>query len=232
MSKSHGSDRRRNGGYAMAGELALPGRDIVLFDFPAFEDRLSPLRKAGGVRVDSRIDHFPGANIVPCRKSRPTFGIASETSSSWSYRARPWKGDCRRTAPPVDGQLASLNPGGVAGRLVWASAAKAGRSGVLLAQPPDLLDAGYRTNDGRVIVADKKKKAILGVFPNRERVRVLSLLEDFPEFSRRDDVLEAALGGPGRRAPPPMMMDAVRIDRDVPPSTTHTTSRGPWRRDR
>src|SRR5215204_7504207 len=60
MSKSYAVIGAGNGGYAMAGELALLGRDIVLFDFPAFEDRLSPLRKAGGVRVDSRIDHFPG----------------------------------------------------------------------------------------------------------------------------------------------------------------------------
>ena len=76
MSKSYAVIGAGNGGYAMAGELALLGRDIVLFDFPAFEDRLSPLRKAGGVRVDSRIDHFPGgveSILLPCRKSRPTF---------------------------------------------------------------------------------------------------------------------------------------------------------------
>src|SRR5215212_3395841 len=124
MSQSYAVIGAGNGGYAMAGELALLGRDIVLFDFPAFEDRLSPLRKAGGVRVDSRIDHFPGG-----------------------------RGEHFAPLPQLrDGQLVLLNPGGVGGCLVWASALQeAGRSGVLLAQPADLLYAGYRTNDGRVV---------------------------------------------------------------------------------
>jgi opine dehydrogenase len=223
MSKSYAVIGAGNGGYAMAGELALLGRDIVLFDFPAFEGRLSPLRKAGGVRVDSRIDHFPGGrgeHFAPLPQiTTDISGIASADVVIVVVPGQHHEKVIAAALPHLrDGQLVLLNPGGVGGCLVWASALqKAGRSGVLLAQPADLLYAGYRTNDGRVIVADKKKQAVLGVFPNCDRDRVLSLLEDFPEFSPGTNVLEAGMGGPGMLVHPlPMIMNAVRIDRDAP----------------
>ncbi len=49
-----------NGGTAMAAELSLLGRDLVLVEMPGFEARLNVLRDAGGIVVESRIDHFPG----------------------------------------------------------------------------------------------------------------------------------------------------------------------------
>jgi hypothetical protein len=49
-----------NGGTAMAAELSLLGRDLVLVEMPGFENRLKVLREAGGIVVESRIDHFPG----------------------------------------------------------------------------------------------------------------------------------------------------------------------------
>ena len=84
-----------------------------------------------------------------------------------------------------DGQLVLLNPGGVGGCLVWASALqKAGRSGVLLAQPADLLYAGYRTNDGRVVVADKKKQAVLGVSQTATGPECCRFSRTFPSSRR------------------------------------------------
>src|SRR5829696_4356388 len=53
-----------NGGCAMAAELALLGREVALFDYPAFEERLAPIREAGGIEVESRINHFPGGRGV------------------------------------------------------------------------------------------------------------------------------------------------------------------------
>src|SRR5580692_5633222 len=57
-----------NGGCAQAAELSLRGRDIALFDYPAFESRLAPLRAAGGIQVESRVAHFTngiGTHFAP-----------------------------------------------------------------------------------------------------------------------------------------------------------------------
>src|SRR5215204_689918 len=134
MSKSYAVIGAGNGGYAMAGELALLGRDIVLFDFPAFEDRLSPLRKAGGVRVDSRIDHFPGGrgeHFAPLPQiTTDISGIASADVVIVVVPGQHHEKVIAAALPHLhDGQLVLLNPGGVGGCLVWASALqKAGRS--------------------------------------------------------------------------------------------------------
>src|SRR5215211_2967232 len=60
-----------NGGCAMAAELALLGREVVLFEYAAFEDRLGPIREGGGIEVESRVDHFAGGRgtyFVPLRR--------------------------------------------------------------------------------------------------------------------------------------------------------------------
>jgi opine dehydrogenase len=117
------------------------------------------------------------------------------------------------------GQLVLINPGGVGGALVWRRAlAKAGIEGVMLAQPSDLLYAGSRLPDARVIIGDKKRKAALGVLPNADRSRVFGILaQDFPEFVPAENALVAGLSGPGMLVHPlPMLMNAVRIDRETP----------------
>ena len=69
----------------------------------------------------------------------------------------------------------------------------------------------------RVIVADKKKQAVLGIFPELRPGPSAVASEDFPEFSPGTNVLEAGMGGPGMLVHPlPMIMNAVRIDRDAP----------------
>ena len=126
-----------------------------------------------------------------------------------------------RTALPYlrRGQLVLLNPGGVGGALVWGKAlAQAEVRGVLLAQPSDLLYAGSRTPSSKVLVNGKKKKAALGVFPNRDHAAVFEILADvFPEFEAAHNALVAGLGGPGMLVHPlPMLMNATRIDREAP----------------
>jgi opine dehydrogenase len=213
-----------NGGYAMAAELALLGRNPVLVDFPAFADRLAPLSAAGGITVESRIDHFPGGvGIHFAPLSRLTTDMAVVADADVIIVVVPAQHHEKVIAavqPHLKGgQLVLLNPGGVGGALLWRAAlVEAGLADVLLAQPSDLLYAGYRTNDGKVVVADKKKRARLGIFPNINHRVVCDLLrEDFPQFEPAANVLEAAMGGPGMLVHPlPMLMNAVRIDRDSP----------------
>lgn len=213
-----------NGGCAMAGELALLGRDVTLFDYPSFESRLAPLRAAGGIHVDSRAAHVAGGigvHFAPL--SKLVTDIAAVAAADIVIVVVPAQHHAHLidAALPFlrDGQLVLLNPGGVGGALVWAHALRrAGREGVLLAQAADLLYAGYRTPEAKVVIGDKKKRAFLGVFPQRDQARVMEILApDFPEYVLAANVLEAGLQGPGMMVHPlPMLMNAVRIDREAP----------------
>src|SRR5947209_10253101 len=193
-----------NGGTAMAAELALLGREPVLFEHEEFADRIRPLLELGGIYVESRIGHFAGGagtHLAPLH--RITTDLREAAQAEIVIVVVPGQHQealARRMAPHLrPGQLVLLNPGGVGGTLVWARILReAGVDGVLLAQAADLLYAGYRTPEAKVVVGDKKKRAFLGIYPDRDRERVLALLAaDFPEFVPAANALDAGLQGPG-----------------------------------
>lgn len=213
-----------NGGCAMAAELALLGREVALFDHASFEDRLRPIRDAGGIEVESRTNRFAGGrgtHFAPVRHLTTDASVVGEVDIVIVVVPGQHHGQVIRAVMPHlrAGQLVLLNPGGVGGTLVWRAAlAEAGIDGVLLAQPSDLLYAGSRTPAAKVIVNDKKRTAALGVFPNCDCDAVFERVADvFPEFVPAANALEAGLGGPGMLVHPlPMLMNAVRIDREAP----------------
>jgi opine dehydrogenase len=213
-----------NGGTAMAAELALRGRTPVLFEHKEFADRIRPLLEAGGIHVESRIEHFPGGrgtHFAPLE--RITTDLREAAQAEVVIVVVPGQHHealAKRMAPHLrPGQLVLLNPGGVGGTLVWARILReAGVDGVLLAQAADLLYAGYRTPEAKVVVGDKKKRAFVGIYPNHDADPVMQqLATDFPEFVPAANALEAGLQGPGMLVHPlPMLMNAVRIDREAP----------------
>lgn len=213
-----------NGGTAMAAELSLLGRDFVLVEMPGFEDRLEVLRKAGGIAVDSKTDRFPGGKgtcLAPVpRMTTDMSEISAADVVVVIVPAHHHDKVIPRALPHLRaGQLVLLNPGGVGGALLWnAALRKAGVPGVLIAQPSDLLYAGFRTPEGKAVVNGKKKQAALGIFPNADRAAVMQIVADvFPEYQPAGNVLEAGMGGPGMLVHPlPMLMNAVRIDREAP----------------
>ena len=213
-----------NGGCAMAADLALLGRDPILFDHASFDHQLAPLREAGGIWVESRTPHIPGGVGRHFAKlPRLTHDLAEAATADIVIVVVPAQhhaGLAAQAAPHLrPGQIVLLNPGGVGGALVWAAAlAQAGIRGVHLAQAADLLYAGFRRPDATVVIGGKKQRAYLGVFPGQARDTVLArLAPDFPEFTPAANVLEAGLQGPGMLVHPlPMLMNAVRIDREHP----------------
>lgn len=213
-----------NGGCAMAAELSLLDRDVVLYEHPEFRERLSAIREAGGITVESRTDHFGrgrGEHFARLENLATDPAVAAEADVIVVVvPGQHQEHVIDVTLPHLrPGQLVLVNPGGVGGALVWRRAlAEAGIEGVMLAQPSDLLYAGSRLPDARVVIGDKKRKAVLGVMPNADRSRVFDILaQDFPEFVPAENVLVAGLSGPGMLVHPlPMLMNAVRIDRESP----------------
>jgi hypothetical protein len=140
-----------NGGCAMAAELVLRGRDVVLFDYPAFESRLAPLRAAGGIHVESRVAHFArgvGVHFARLPELSTDITVAAATDViivvvPGQHHAQVIEAILPHLRP---GHLVLLNPGGVGGALIWADALRrAGHQDILLAQAADLLYAGFRT---------------------------------------------------------------------------------------
>jgi opine dehydrogenase len=213
-----------NGGCALAAELALLGREVVLFDHPEFEARLQPLRALGGIHVESRVAHFAfGIGTHFARLAHLTTDPSAVTAAKIVAVVVPGQHHGRvidALLPHLrPEQLVLLAPGGVGGTLLWADRLRrTGLGDVLLAQTADLSYAGYRTPEAKVVVGDKKKRVFVGVFPNNRHREAMARLEvDFPELVLAANALDAGLQGPGMLVHPlPMLMNAVRIDRDYP----------------
>lgn len=213
-----------NGGLALAAELALRGKDLTLLELPAFADRLAPLRAQGGIRVEARTTTFAGGageHFAPLTRLSTDAAIVRDADIVVPVVPAQFHPVVIEAVLPHlrPGQVVLVNPGGVGGALVWANAIRsAGLTGIRIAQPADLTYAGSRTEPGRVLVKGKKAKVMTGVFPAVETGAVMAALgADFPEFAAARDVIEAGLSGPGMLVHPlPMLMNAVKIDRDQP----------------
>lgn len=210
-----------NGGYACAAELALRRYEVLLLDLPAFEDRLRPIQAAGGIHVESRADNFGSGRGAHFARLPVSADLAAAARFDVVVLVVPGQHHdvfMQMLLPHLrSGQLLLINPGGVGGALVWREAMRAGSmEGVLVAQPSDLLYASTRRQgEASVTVAGKKARATLGILPTRDSGRVMSMLGDvWPEYVPAN-VLNAGLGGPGMLLHPlPMLMNAVRIDRE------------------
>ena len=213
-----------NGGCALAAELALLGRDIVLYEHLEFEERLRPLRALGGIGVESRVGHFCGGigthfAPLPLLATDPSV-VADRDIIAVVVPGQHHDRVIDALLPHLrPGQLVLLAPGGVGGTLLWAERLhRVGFSDILLAQTADLSYAGHRSSDAKVVVSDKKRRILVGVFPQCRHAEAMARLgTDFPELALAANALDAGLQGPGMLVHPlPMLMNAVRIDRDHP----------------
>jgi opine dehydrogenase len=210
-----------NGGYACAAELALRSYEVLLLDLPAFDARLEPVRRAGGIHVDSRTANFgrgEGRHFAAVPVSTDLSALAEFDVVVVVVPGQHHGTFIEALLPHMNPrQVLLLNPGGVGGALVWrGTLRRAGLDGLAIAQASDLLYAGSRhATEPAVAIGGKKANAMLGVLPTRATPRVMELLgQVWPEFAATN-VLEAGLSGPGMLLHPlPMLMNAVRIDRE------------------
>ena len=213
-----------NGGLALGGELALRDKDVALLEIPSFEYRLAPLRAQGGIRVEARTASFAGGtgdHFAPLKTISTDLSVLRDVDIVVPVVPGQHHGVIIDAVLPHlrPGQVVLVNPGGVGGALVWAKAIRAaGLTKIRVAQTADLTYAGSRNESGAVLVKGKKARVLTGVFPAAQTEELIdSLAEDFPEFVAATNVIEAGLSGPGMMVHPlPMIMNAVKIDRDQP----------------
>jgi opine dehydrogenase len=214
-----------NGAHMAAAETSLMGHSVRMWDFAQFESVLKPIRDAGGIKVDVKIDHYAGGkgqHFAPI--ALVTGDIrAAVTGADVVMPVMPAQYHERlmgELAPHLKaGQVLLLNPGGVGGTLLAKRALDAaGVKGVKLAQPSDLLYGGRASGGGAASVTGKKKSASLGVFPAADGKEVIAMLAAiYPEYQLATNVIEAGMGGPGMAVHPlPMLMNAVNIEKNGP----------------
>lgn len=205
-----------NGGHAFAGDLALRGYQVRLYN--KFSHEIVDLQAAGGVRLEGAIDGFGPLDLV-------TTDIASVVAeadiilvvvpaTAHAFMAEACSPYLR------DGQVIVLNPGRTGGALEFHQVLK-GRGvecRVVVSEAQTLLFACRISGPARVRVNSIKRQVPLAALPSRDTPRALEALRPlYPQFVAARDVLETGLDNMGAVFHPgTVVLSVARIESGVP----------------
>jgi opine dehydrogenase len=182
-----------NGGQAMAGELALAGHDVRLYEHPSFQASIRPLRETPEIELTGSI--VSGR----ARLSQVTTDIGAAVAGAeillLPVPAFAHDTYARMLGPVLEeGQILVLFPG-TFGTLLLAHRLRAeGARDVILCETHTLPYDCRLEAPGRVNVLWKNSPMLLGVFPSRRTDEALARLgDDLYPFRPLADVLEAGL---------------------------------------
>jgi opine dehydrogenase len=205
-----------NGGCATAAHLGLRGVACTLFDLPAFEGVLSPIREAGALRVSGVL----GEATVPLPLVTTDVRAAVDGADVLvlavpAFAQEPF---ARAIAPFLaDGQVLVLTPGATGGALAFAAALRAAgaAAGVVVAETLSLPYACRKAAPDHVHVAGVKRNLPVAAFPASETGHAMAALGTvFPDMLvPAAHVLETSLNNPNAMAHPvPVLLNAGWIE--------------------
>ncbi|MBX5086768.1 hypothetical protein HJB56_29005 [Rhizobium lentis] len=213
------------GALALAAELRLAGRRVILSDREARRDTIEQLIAARGLEVDSRIESFvSGQQQVLVTGIEVTGDLAfAATMADVIIVMTPQTAYeellCAFVGGLRDDQIILLSPGGLGGSLLVSRlAANTGAKGILVGQTASMPIGGRSTSPNALRIVSKKRSLPVGVFPARRTQELLDRLKsDFPQLSPTMNALECGLASaaPGLH-PIPMIMNAARIEANGP----------------
>lgn len=205
-----------NGGHAFAGDLALRGYPVRLYN--KFAHEIVDLQASGGVRLEGAIDGFGRLELVTTdiaavvTKADVILVVVPATAHAAMAEA------CSRFLR--DGQVVVLNPGRTGGALEFRQVLK--RHGatdrVLVAEAQTLLFTCRISGPARVRVTSIKRQVPLAALPASDTPRVLDALRPLhPQFVAAQDVLETGLANIGAVFHPgTVVLNVARIESGVP----------------
>jgi opine dehydrogenase len=205
-----------NGGCAMAADLAARGVPCTLFELPAFEDVLAPIRDAGVLRLTGAL----GDLTVPAPSLTTDFGEAVEGAGVVVLAVPAFAQEtfARGCAPHLrDDQLVLLTPGSTGGALAVAATLRGGGApaGIMVAETLSLPYACRKTAPNHVHVGGVKRNMPTAAFPAIDTARVLEALEPvFPGMlAAARHVLDTSLNNPNAMAHPlPVLLNTGWIE--------------------
>ncbi len=205
-----------NGAHAFAGDLALRGYPVRLYN--KFENEIIALQSARGVTCEGVIEGFGALELV-------TTDIAAVvTDADFLFVVVPANAHAFMAevcAPHLrDDQVILLNPGRTGGALEFRNVLRQRgvTARVFVAEAQTLLYTCRISAPARVRITMVKHAVTLAALPARDTAYVLERLQPlYPQFVAANDVLETGLDNIGAMFHPPTTILSVgRIESGVP----------------
>lgn len=205
-----------NGGHAFAGDLALRGFPVRLYN--KFPHEIVELQAAGGVRLEGAIDGFGKLDLVTTDiapvVSDADIILVVVPATAHAFMAEACGPHLR------DGQVIVLNPGRTGGALEFRQVLRDhGVEGhAVVSEAQTLLFACRISGPALVRVMSIKRQVPLAALPASDTPRVLEALHPlYPQFVAARDVLETGLDNMGAVFHPgTVVLSVARIESGVP----------------
>lgn len=204
-----------NGGQALAGDLALRGHEVTLYEHPLFREKIAAIQERGNmIELQNK--------VVGKGKLRRSTTDASEALAEAEiiYFTAPsyaQKAFFDLTIPYFkDGQILVLSPGNYGTFSLHSAFSRIGKN-ILLAETDNLPYACVAPEPGRVDVKGVKKFVLLAALPNSKYEEVEKAVnESFCTAIRRgENVIHTSIANTNMVVHcAPMLMNAGRIEND------------------
>lgn len=205
-----------NGAHAFAGDLALRGYKVRLYN--KFAHEIADLQEARGVNLEGTVEGYGALELVTTDIAPVVTGadviFVVVPAIAHAFMAE----EC---APHLrDGQVILLNPGRTGGALEFVSVLRAlsVQAKVLIAEAQTLLYTCRISGPARVRITSLKRQVPLAAFPASGTAAVLAQVNPlYPQFVAAADVLETGLDNIGAVFhPSTVLLSAARIESGVP----------------
>jgi opine dehydrogenase len=201
-----------NGGQALAGQLAMMGFSVCLYDI--VPETVEAIRRRGCIRVDGVVQGDGAVAGVTGDLAEALDGadIVMVVAPAVAHA------DIARQCAPVlqDGQIVFIHPGATGGALEFRQVLDRQncRAAVALAEANSLLYACRLSEPGCVSIFGIKKELTVTALPATATGKVLGRLQTaFPQMKPGRNVLETSLGNPNAMMhPAPTLLNTSMIE--------------------
>jgi opine dehydrogenase len=181
-----------NGGLTFAGDLALAGHTVNLWEPPQFKQNIEPIQKAGYIEMAGATRNGHGKlNIVTTNVEEALSGVEVVLVTSPSYGHVFF---AEAIAPHLeDGQMITLNPNYTLGSVEFANALKnkgVDLNRVMLGSVGILVYSTRKYLGSKVFCDGVKAKIPFSAFPAKNTAKMLSVLNEiYPEDDGQRGIL-------------------------------------------
>jgi opine dehydrogenase len=202
-----------NGGQALAGDLALGGHEVTLYEHPLFESKIAAIRERGNViELENKI---VGMGKLANSTTDAAEALAEAELVYFTAPSTAQKAFFELALPHFrDGQILVLSPGNFGTFALHRAFTDAGKR-VLVAETDNLPYACVAREPGRVDIKGVKKSVRLAALPNSEFAKVEAAVKGAfcTAVARGENVLHTSLSNTNSIAHcAPMLMNAGRIE--------------------
>ncbi|CAN5674145.1 hypothetical protein BH23DEI1_BH23DEI1_14550 [soil metagenome] len=201
-------------GFGLAGDLALRGVRVHLYEHPTYEAAIAPIREAGGITV---------RGVVGEGLARPALvttdggeALSGTTLVFVVVPAYAHEAMAEALAPHLhDGHVVVLMPGNAGGALAFRRAVmEKGGPAVTVAEAASFVFACKKEGGAGVRIRGVKNGLPVGVLPSEATEHVMTLVQAlYPTFAAATDVLETSLSNANHVAhPPALLLNVARIE--------------------